>query len=225
MTAKFFFFLTEQEFQDPLEYIERIRHKAEQFGICKIVPPSGFKPECKVSDDMRFTAYNQYVHKMLHRWGPNFKEFVAIRKYLTTQSIFLKTPPLVSCSRSVSSLKLIQIYRLAAWKLTYLDCTKPCSVWAVWRRWSRRRNGLKCPSTWKFPNQLKIESLSWTIFTANIYYPTTLYHMVSHLHGWTCFSTWWILISWTWKTIRRSWHLLGEKRVSASRSGSLWFGR
>ncbi|XP_066155050.1 uncharacterized protein Jarid2 isoform X1 [Euwallacea fornicatus] len=86
---------TEQEFQDPLEYIERIRHKAEQFGICKIVPPSSFKPECKVSDDMRFTAYNQYVHKMLHRWGPNFKEFVAIRKYLATQSIFLKTPPLI----------------------------------------------------------------------------------------------------------------------------------
>lgn len=26
---------TEQEFQDPLEYIERIRHKAEQFGICR----------------------------------------------------------------------------------------------------------------------------------------------------------------------------------------------
>ncbi|KAF7271791.1 hypothetical protein GWI33_015375 [Rhynchophorus ferrugineus] len=84
---------TEQEFQDPLEYIERIRHKAEQFGICKIVPPSNFKPECKVSDDMRFTAYNQYVHKMLHRWGPNFKEFMAIRKYLATQNIALKTAP------------------------------------------------------------------------------------------------------------------------------------
>ncbi|ERL91711.1 uncharacterized protein LOC109543282 [Dendroctonus ponderosae] len=86
---------TEQEFQDPLEYIERIRHKAEQFGLCKIIPPSSFKPECKVSDDMRFTAYNQYVHKMLHRWGPNFKEFIAIRKYLATQSIFLKTAPLI----------------------------------------------------------------------------------------------------------------------------------
>nr|CAH7740543.1 unnamed protein product [Callosobruchus chinensis] len=78
---------TDQEFQDPLEYIERIRHKAEQFGICKIVPPSSFKPECKVSDDMRFTAYNQYVHKMLHRWGPNFKELMAIKKYLETQNI------------------------------------------------------------------------------------------------------------------------------------------
>ncbi|XP_060535140.1 protein Jumonji [Cylas formicarius] len=84
---------TDQEFQDPLEYIERIRHKAEQFGICKIVPPTSFKPECKVSDEMRFTAYNQYIHKMLHRWGPNFKEFMAIRKYLATQNITLKHPP------------------------------------------------------------------------------------------------------------------------------------
>lgn len=87
---------TDQEFQDPLEYIERIRHKAEQFGICRIVPPSSFKPECKVSDDMRFTAYNQYVHKMLHRWGPNFKELIAIKKYLETQNITITHPPWVS---------------------------------------------------------------------------------------------------------------------------------
>ncbi|XP_018575563.1 uncharacterized protein LOC108914273 [Anoplophora glabripennis] len=84
---------TDQEFQDPLEYIERIRHKAEQFGICRIVPPSTFKPECKVLDDMRFTAYNQYVHKMLYRWGPNFKELMAIKKYLETQNISLTHPP------------------------------------------------------------------------------------------------------------------------------------
>ncbi|KAK9885860.1 hypothetical protein WA026_013737 [Henosepilachna vigintioctopunctata] len=87
------FYPTEKEFQDPLEYIEKIGAKAEQFGICKIVPPSTFKPECKVSDDMRFTAYNQYVHKMLHRWGPNFKELMAIKKYLQTQNINLTQPP------------------------------------------------------------------------------------------------------------------------------------
>ena len=86
---------TDKEFQDPLEYIEKIRVKAEKFGICRIVPPSNFKPECKVSDDMRFTAYDQYVHKMLYRWGPNFKELIAIRKYLETQNITLNHPPWV----------------------------------------------------------------------------------------------------------------------------------
>lgn len=45
---------------------------------------------------MRFTAYNQYVHRMLHRWGPNVKEMMAIKKYLATQSITLTQPPWVN---------------------------------------------------------------------------------------------------------------------------------
>jgi hypothetical protein len=44
---------------------------------------------------MRFLAYNQYVHKMLHRWGPNVKEMMAIKKYLATQSISFSHPPWV----------------------------------------------------------------------------------------------------------------------------------
>lgn len=59
---------TEKEFQDPIEYIERIAPIASRFGICRIIPPESFKPECRVSDEMRFTAYNQYVHKILHRY-------------------------------------------------------------------------------------------------------------------------------------------------------------
>lgn len=54
------------------------------------------KPECKVSDGMRFTAYNQYVHKMMDRWGPNVRELMAMKKYLKTQSIVLSNPPLIS---------------------------------------------------------------------------------------------------------------------------------
>lgn len=84
---------TDKEFADPMEFIDRITPVAARFGICRIIPPSSFKPECKVSDDMRFTAYNLYVHKMLHRWGPSAKEFSAIKKYLATQSITLIHPP------------------------------------------------------------------------------------------------------------------------------------
>lgn len=87
---------SEEEFQDPIEYIERITPLAERFGICRIIPPDTFKPECRVSDEMRFTAYNQYVHKMLHRWGPSSKEFSAIKKYLATQSINFQRPPLIA---------------------------------------------------------------------------------------------------------------------------------
>ncbi|XP_037933844.1 uncharacterized protein LOC119668417 [Teleopsis dalmanni] len=84
---------TEKEFADPIEFIERITPIAARFGICKIIPPANFKPECRISDEMRFTAYNQYVHKMLYRWGPSAKELSAIKKYLTTQSIVMNTPP------------------------------------------------------------------------------------------------------------------------------------
>ncbi|CAG2057264.1 unnamed protein product [Timema podura] len=34
---------TEKEFQDPLEYIDKIRPVAEKFGLCRIVPPPNFK--------------------------------------------------------------------------------------------------------------------------------------------------------------------------------------
>ncbi len=80
---------TEAEFKDPMKYIQAIRRVAEPFGICKIIPPASFKPECNVDDDMRFTSYNQYVHKLMNRWGPNSKEMAAIKKYLDTQNVNL----------------------------------------------------------------------------------------------------------------------------------------
>ncbi|KAG0239655.1 hypothetical protein BGX31_002584 [Mortierella sp. GBA43] len=38
------FYPTEQEFVEPLKYIESIRPLAEKSGICKIIPPEGWKP-------------------------------------------------------------------------------------------------------------------------------------------------------------------------------------
>merc|ERR1719233_2670526 len=86
---------SEAEFKDPLRYIQKIRSYAEQFGMCRIIPPKSFKPECNVDDDMRFTAYNQYINRMLSRWGPNAKETAAIKKYLDTQNVDTRAHPLV----------------------------------------------------------------------------------------------------------------------------------
>ncbi|KAJ1932467.1 hypothetical protein FBU59_006363 [Linderina macrospora] len=38
------FYPTEQEFEDPLGFIQKIQPEAEHFGICKIVPPAGWSP-------------------------------------------------------------------------------------------------------------------------------------------------------------------------------------
>ena len=86
---------TEAEFKDPLKYIQKIRGYAEQFGMCRIIPPGSFKPECNVDDDMRFTAYNQYINRMMSRSGQNSKETAAIKKYLETQNCDTRNHPLV----------------------------------------------------------------------------------------------------------------------------------
>ncbi|KAF9088389.1 hypothetical protein BGX29_000314, partial [Mortierella sp. GBA35] len=38
------FYPTAEQFTEPLKYIESIRPEAEKAGICKIIPPAGWKP-------------------------------------------------------------------------------------------------------------------------------------------------------------------------------------
>ncbi|XP_010460894.1 PREDICTED: lysine-specific demethylase JMJ18-like isoform X2 [Camelina sativa] len=39
-----------EEFEDTLAYIEKIRPQAEPFGICRIIPPSTWKPPCRLKE-------------------------------------------------------------------------------------------------------------------------------------------------------------------------------
>jgi hypothetical protein len=42
------FFPTIEEFvEGPVAYVEKIRSVAEKYGICKVVPPPGWNPECR----------------------------------------------------------------------------------------------------------------------------------------------------------------------------------
>lgn len=43
---------TEKDFQDPLEYIDKIRPIAEKFGICRVVPPPNFKVFIKEEENL-----------------------------------------------------------------------------------------------------------------------------------------------------------------------------
>ncbi|KAL3860127.1 hypothetical protein ACJMK2_010292 [Sinanodonta woodiana] len=64
------FYPMEEEFKDPIGYIQSIQATAEHYGMCKIVPPNTWKMESKVNEEVRFTSQIQYIHKLHHRWGP-----------------------------------------------------------------------------------------------------------------------------------------------------------
>ncbi|GMH65401.1 hypothetical protein TrST_g10127 [Triparma strigata] len=57
---------TVAEFADPLAYIAKIRAEAEQYGICKIVPPEGWNPPCMVdmNSSKRFETKRQIVNRL-----------------------------------------------------------------------------------------------------------------------------------------------------------------
>lgn len=61
-----------QEFEDTLNYIASIRLRAEPFGICRIVPPSSWKPPCplrekNIWEGAKFATRVQRVDKLQNR--------------------------------------------------------------------------------------------------------------------------------------------------------------
>ncbi|RID57141.1 hypothetical protein BRARA_F00540 [Brassica rapa] len=66
------FYPTEEEFEDTLSYISKIRPKAEKYGICRIVPPPSWKPPCPLKEKQlwegsKFTTRVQRVDKLQNR--------------------------------------------------------------------------------------------------------------------------------------------------------------
>ncbi|XP_072139727.1 protein Jumonji isoform X2 [Mobula birostris] len=86
---------TQKEFQDPLAYMEAVRTQTEKYGMCRVIPPSDWRPECKLNDEMRFVTQIQHVHKLGRRWGPNVQRLACIKKHLRSQGITIDEPPLI----------------------------------------------------------------------------------------------------------------------------------
>lgn len=66
------FYPTREEFEDTLGYIAKIRPKAEAYGICRIVPPSSWKPPCPLKEksmweDAKFSTRIQQVDLLQNR--------------------------------------------------------------------------------------------------------------------------------------------------------------
>ncbi|XP_044026627.1 protein Jumonji [Siniperca chuatsi] len=84
-----------REFQDPLVYLDAVREQAEEAGMCRVVPPPDWRPECKLSEEMRFVTQMQRVHMLGRRWGPNVQRLACIRKHLKSQGITMDEPPVI----------------------------------------------------------------------------------------------------------------------------------
>ncbi|KAM9384941.1 protein Jumonji isoform 2-T2 [Pholidichthys leucotaenia] len=84
-----------REFQDPLVYLDAVREQAEGAGMCRVVPPPDWRPECKLSEEMRFVTQVQRIHMLGRRWGPNVQRLACIRKHLKSQGITMDEPPVI----------------------------------------------------------------------------------------------------------------------------------
>ncbi len=85
----------QREFLDPLVYLDAVREQAEAAGMCRVVPPLEWRPECKLSEEMRFVTQVQRVHMLGRRWGPNVQRLACIRKHLKSQGITMDEPPVI----------------------------------------------------------------------------------------------------------------------------------
>lgn len=69
---------TTEQFKNPLEFIASIRHEAEQYGICKIVPPPEWQPEFQIdTENFLFKTRIQSVSELQHKISssPEYKEW------------------------------------------------------------------------------------------------------------------------------------------------------
>jgi hypothetical protein len=95
---------TEEEFLDPIRYIQSIRPKAHKYGLCKIVPPTpaehlqgprqpSFRSLIQQAyaridpSTFRFKTKVQKIHQLQSRYGPNEAFILDLRRFLRRKGI------------------------------------------------------------------------------------------------------------------------------------------
>ncbi|KAF2880482.1 hypothetical protein ILUMI_25689 [Ignelater luminosus] len=84
---------TEEEFKDPLAYINKIRPIAENTGICKIKPPANWQPPFAVDvDKLRFTPRIQRLNELEAKTRVKLNFLDQIAKFWELQGSSLRIP-------------------------------------------------------------------------------------------------------------------------------------
>ncbi|KAF9965992.1 hypothetical protein BGZ70_003605 [Mortierella alpina] len=80
------FYPSVDEFMEPLRYIESIRAEAEKTGICKIVPPEGWKPTFALDSEVfRFRTRIQKLNSMEGETRSNMNYVEQLHKFHSQQ--------------------------------------------------------------------------------------------------------------------------------------------
>jgi histone demethylase JARID1 len=103
---------TEEEFREPLDYINHIRPRAEQYGICKIVPPATWRPKfCIDPDTFTFRPRVQRLNELEANNRIKLQFLEKIAKFWELQGKKLRVPTVEG--RSVDLLKLYKVNSLS----------------------------------------------------------------------------------------------------------------
>lgn len=56
------YFPTEQEWKEPMEYIQKISAEASRYGLCKVVPPDSWNPDFAIDTEVSRCAIRGYIN-------------------------------------------------------------------------------------------------------------------------------------------------------------------
>ena len=152
---------TPEEFEHPLRYIASIRPTAEAYGICKVIPPAGWKPPYVVDKStFRFKTRIQSVHELQDR--PNTQE--AAKQFQEEFEAFLqstgrpikKAPVFAGTPIDLSKLYQIVVKRGGydlvsrdkAWRDVGRNLQVSSQICSFWTRACQPANSHSCICSW-----------------------------------------------------------------------------
>eukprot|EP01083_Nonionella_stella_P111777 328133_1 len=138
---------TTEEFADPMGYIRKIRKVAEKTGICKIVPPSGWRqPDAKqrmFACKRKFKTREQPIHKLQRGKSFDYGDDFALEEFQTMAEKFAadfaakydarrapsaSTPPF----RQLSPNERVAEYERTFWRMVNRTRSATCSTGTIW---------------------------------------------------------------------------------------------